>query len=43
MPNLQTDQMPTLAVSWSSSLLTNQYVVITGTTYDLEMINGCNG
>jgi ABC-type branched-subunit amino acid transport system substrate-binding protein len=31
--------MPTLAVSWSSALLSNPYVILTGTTYDVEMIN----
>jgi ABC-type branched-subunit amino acid transport system substrate-binding protein len=40
LPSLETDQMLTLAASWSSSLLANPYVVISGTTYDLEMING---
>lgn len=40
LPSLQTDQMLTMAASWSSSLLANPYVVISGTTYDLEMING---
>jgi ABC-type branched-subunit amino acid transport system substrate-binding protein len=40
LPNLESDQMLTLAASFSSSLLTNPYVVITGTTYDLEMVNG---
>jgi ABC-type branched-subunit amino acid transport system substrate-binding protein len=34
------DKMPTLAVSWSSSLLSNPYVILSGTTYDVEMING---
>jgi ABC-type branched-subunit amino acid transport system substrate-binding protein len=37
---LKEDKMPTMAVSWSSSLLANPYVIMTGTTYDLEMING---
>jgi ABC-type branched-subunit amino acid transport system substrate-binding protein len=40
MPTLESDEMLTLAVSWSSSLLSNPYVVITGATYDIEMING---
>jgi ABC-type branched-subunit amino acid transport system substrate-binding protein len=31
--------MLTGALSWSSSLLSNPYVVISGTTYDVEMIN----
>jgi ABC-type branched-subunit amino acid transport system substrate-binding protein len=39
-PTIQTDQMLTLAASFSSSLLSNPYVVVTGTTYDIEMING---
>jgi ABC-type branched-subunit amino acid transport system substrate-binding protein len=39
---LKEDQMPTLAVSWSSSLLRNPYIILSGTTYDLEMINGIN-
>jgi ABC-type branched-subunit amino acid transport system substrate-binding protein len=33
-------QVTTLAVSWSSELLGDPYVVIVGTTYDLEIING---
>ena len=37
---IKEDKMPTLAVSWSSSLLANQYVILSGTTYDVEMING---
>jgi ABC-type branched-subunit amino acid transport system substrate-binding protein len=40
LPSLESDQMLTMAASWSSNLLTNPYVVITGTTYDIEMING---
>jgi ABC-type branched-subunit amino acid transport system substrate-binding protein len=40
LPSLQSDQMLTMAASWSSNLLTNPYVVITGATYDIEMING---
>jgi ABC-type branched-subunit amino acid transport system substrate-binding protein len=38
--DIQNDKMLTLAVSWSSNLLGNPYVVVTGTTYDVEMING---
>ncbi len=34
------DLMPTMATSWSSALLDNPYIVITGATYDIEMING---
>lgn len=33
-------QVTTLAVSWSSELLDQPYIVIVGTTYDLEVING---
>ncbi len=40
LPDLQSDEMLTFAVSFSSSLLANPYVVITGATYDIEMING---
>jgi len=40
LPDLEADQMLTMAASWSSNLLTNPYVVITGSTYDVEMING---
>ena len=37
---LKEDKMPTMAVSWSSSLLANPFVIMSGTTYDVEMING---
>ncbi len=30
----------TVALSWSSDILDNPYVIIPGTTYDIEMING---
>ncbi|WP_239382094.1 ABC transporter substrate-binding protein [Frankia sp. CIT1] len=40
LPSLQSNQMLTMAASWSSALLSNPYVVISGTTYDIEMING---
>lgn len=40
LPDIEADQMLTMAVSWSSSLLANPYVVLTGKTYDVEMING---
>jgi ABC-type branched-subunit amino acid transport system substrate-binding protein len=40
LPDLETDRMLTMAASWSSSLLANPYVVVTGSTYDIEMING---
>ena len=36
---LEQDKMPTMAVSWSSALLANPYVIMSGTTYDVEMIN----
>ncbi|WP_261717289.1 ABC transporter substrate-binding protein [Streptomyces sp. FZ201] len=39
-PTLESDEMLAMAVSWSSSLLENPYVVMTGATYDIEMING---
>src|SRR5436190_11780430 len=39
LDSIKSDQMLTGALSWSSNLLTNQYVVIAGTTYDVEMIN----
>ncbi len=40
LPSIGNDQVLTEAVSWSSKLLTNPYIVLSGTTYDLEMING---
>jgi ABC-type branched-subunit amino acid transport system substrate-binding protein len=40
LPDLEADKMLTMAASWSSSLLANPYIVITGSTYDVEMING---
>ncbi len=39
LDNIKSDEMLTGALSWSSSLLSNPYVVISGTTYDVEMIN----
>jgi ABC-type branched-subunit amino acid transport system substrate-binding protein len=39
LPELERDELLTLAVSFSSSVLDNPYVVMTGTTYDLEMMN----
>jgi ABC-type branched-subunit amino acid transport system substrate-binding protein len=39
LDNIKSDEMLTGALSWSSSLLVNPYVVIPGTTYDVEMIN----
>lgn len=37
---ITSDQVLTMPVSWSSKLLSNPYIVLTGATYDLEMING---
>jgi ABC-type branched-subunit amino acid transport system substrate-binding protein len=37
---IRSDQMLTMAVSWSSQLLDNPYMVVTGATYDVEAING---
>ncbi len=34
------DQMVTAPASWASTLLENPYILMAGTTYDLEMING---
>jgi ABC-type branched-subunit amino acid transport system substrate-binding protein len=38
--NLKSDQVTSLALSWSSFILDNEFQIIPGTTYDLEMING---
>ncbi len=38
--HITTDQVLTQPVAWSSRLLTNPYIVLSGTTYDLEMVNG---
>jgi ABC-type branched-subunit amino acid transport system substrate-binding protein len=38
-PDIADKQVTTLAVSWSSVLLDQQYVTIVGTTYDLEMVD----
>jgi ABC-type branched-subunit amino acid transport system substrate-binding protein len=40
LPSLKTDQMVSLLAAWPSSLLPNDNIIITGTTYDIEMING---
>jgi ABC-type branched-subunit amino acid transport system substrate-binding protein len=37
---IASDTVLTQVVSWSSKLLTNPYVVMSGATYDLEMMNG---
>jgi ABC-type branched-subunit amino acid transport system substrate-binding protein len=39
VPTIGQDGVLTMAVSFSSSLLDNPYVVVTGATYDIEMIN----
>jgi ABC-type branched-subunit amino acid transport system substrate-binding protein len=38
--NLIADQLTTTPASWSSELLDNPYIMIGGTTYDVEMIDG---
>jgi len=38
--NYQDDEAMVTALSWSSFILKNPYVIVPGTTYDLEMING---
>jgi ABC-type branched-subunit amino acid transport system substrate-binding protein len=38
--DIQSDQVTTTPASWSSELLSNPYVMIVGTTYDVEMIDG---
>jgi ABC-type branched-subunit amino acid transport system substrate-binding protein len=40
LPTMKTDKMPALLAAWPSSLLVNDNIIIVGTTYDLEMING---
>jgi ABC-type branched-subunit amino acid transport system substrate-binding protein len=40
LPSLKSDEMISLLAAWPSSLLPNDNVIITGTTYDVEMING---
>ncbi len=40
LPSLKSDQMISLLAAWPSSLLPNDNIIITGTTYDIEMING---
>jgi ABC-type branched-subunit amino acid transport system substrate-binding protein len=38
--NIEADTLTTTPASWSSELLGNPYVMIVGTTYDVEMIDG---
>ncbi|WP_405927152.1 ABC transporter substrate-binding protein [Streptomyces sp. NBC_00035] len=40
LPSIESDEMLSLVVSWSSTLLKNPNVVVPGSTYDVEMING---
>jgi ABC-type branched-subunit amino acid transport system substrate-binding protein len=40
LPSLKSDEMVSLLAAWPSSLLPNDNIIITGTTYDIEMING---
>jgi ABC-type branched-subunit amino acid transport system substrate-binding protein len=40
LPTLKQDSMISLLSAWPSSLLTNENIIIVGTTYDVEMING---
>ena len=39
LPTLKDDSMIALLSAWPSSLLTNENIIIVGTTYDVEMIN----
>jgi ABC-type branched-subunit amino acid transport system substrate-binding protein len=39
LPSIGSDEVLTMAVSFSSNLLDSPYVVVTGATYDIEMIN----
>ena len=39
LPSIDSDAVLTMAVSFSSNLLDSPYVVVTGATYDIEMIN----
>ena len=40
LPQLQADHMPTMAGGWSAAYLGTPELVVLGTTYDLDMING---
>jgi ABC-type branched-subunit amino acid transport system substrate-binding protein len=40
LPTLKQDSMISLLSAWPSSLLTNDNIIVVGTTYDVEMING---
>ena len=40
LPDYTADKMSVIPVSWASSLLKNDYIVMAGPSYDVEMING---
>jgi ABC-type branched-subunit amino acid transport system substrate-binding protein len=40
LPTLKADKMIAMLAAWPSSLLVNDNIIITGTTYDIETING---
>jgi ABC-type branched-subunit amino acid transport system substrate-binding protein len=40
LPTLKSDKMLAMLAAWPSSLLVNDNIIITGTTYDIETING---
>ena len=40
LPTLKSDRMLSLLAAWPSSLLSNDFIIVLGTTYDIEMING---
>jgi ABC-type branched-subunit amino acid transport system substrate-binding protein len=40
LPSLKTDRMLSILASWPSSLLSEDVVIETGATYELELING---
>lgn len=40
LPSIQQDKVLTGMAAWTSQVLPNDYIQITGATYDIEMING---
>jgi ABC-type branched-subunit amino acid transport system substrate-binding protein len=40
LPTLKSDSMLSLLAAWPSSLLSNDFIIQIGATYDVEMING---
>jgi ABC-type branched-subunit amino acid transport system substrate-binding protein len=40
LPQIDADKMMTSPVSWASNLLASKYIVMAGTPYSLEMMNG---